>query len=263
MSANHYNTTKNPFKPAYYIIDPKLDTRSLVDYLNNSLADGTRFHLDTPLNLLHAKITNVSRKHLLGMLTSCYEVDDFREPADDGYSDFDFDQQSYRRGTIGAQQQQSNLPGAEKPQMAYLINSDLVRHLENASKRGNFVDIDDPTAKTKPSFSSSSSHKKSHSRCAIFNLADNYLSSLYVFVKALYLLSAVCQLVFLNRLIGNNFYVLGLTLIQTFFKEIEWPHLDVFPVRKLIYVSIYLLNFFFFNFIVLFFKANDIVRDLY
>lgn len=175
------------------------------------------------------------------MLTSCYEVDDIREPTD-GYSDFDFDQESsYRRGTLGGQQQQqSNLPcgGTEKPQMAYLINSDLVRHLENASKRGGgFVDVDDPTAKTKSSSLSSSSHKKSHSRCAIFNLADNYLSSLYVFVKALYLLSGVCQLVFLNRLIGNNFYKLGLTLIQTFFKEIEWPHLDVFPVRDFFVVN--------------------------
>ncbi|CAF0976390.1 unnamed protein product [Brachionus calyciflorus] len=56
-----------------------------------------------------------------------------------------------------------------------------------------------------------------------------YLSSLYLIIKIFYLLVAVGQLFFLNRLIGNNFYLIGLTLLKSFFNEIQWPHLDVFP----------------------------------
>lgn len=200
-----------------------------MEYLNNTLANGTRFHLDSPLNLLQSKITNVSRKHLLSMLTSCYQVDNI-DPIDKQNDPYMFEAYQHAQ-----QQQHEQCPPSiinEKNQMAYLINSDVIRHLDQTmshqhnpsmtSRRRGLI-FDDGTTKA------GGEHKSR--RCAFFNMSDKYLSTLYVIVKALYLLSAICQLVFLNRLIGNNFYILGLTLIKTFFKEIEWPHLDVFPVN--------------------------------
>ena len=194
------------YNPAYYIIDPKVDTQSLMEYLNNSMALGTQVHLESPLDLINSKITNISHKHLLNMLTSgCYQVDNIDE----------------QQAECGGSRQ-------DKQQMAYLVNSDLIRHIESStSSFARQRKVLDPLT------AANTTKKPKKSRCALFNFSDKYLYSLYVFVKFLYLLSALCQLVFLNRLIGNNFYVLGFTLIKTFFMEIEWPHLDVFPVFEL------------------------------
>ena len=61
------------------------------------------------------------------------------------------------------------------------------------------------------------------------DLNNNFLTYLYIFVKLLYLLSSIGQVLILNRLIGNNFYMLGINLITSFFFEQEWPHLAIFP----------------------------------
>lgn len=197
--SSHNLAETSIYNPAYYIIDPKLDVNSLIEYLNNSIADGTKFQLESPVSLLHAKITNVSRKHLLGMFTAgCYQVDGA------------LDDVEYAK------------PSNE--QIAYLVNSDLMRQIDSSAAAARFE------ANSKRREEEKLLGKKKKKKCGLFNLADKYLSTLYVVVKFFYLLSALSQLVFLNRLIGNNFYILGITLIKTFFKEIEWPHLDVFPV---------------------------------
>ena len=61
------------------------------------------------------------------------------------------------------------------------------------------------------------------------DLNKNYLSYLYIFVKLCYLLSSVGQVFILNRLIGQNFYKLGINLIISFLTDDEWPQLAIFP----------------------------------
>lgn len=61
------------------------------------------------------------------------------------------------------------------------------------------------------------------------NISKNYLSNLYLFTKLLYLMVSLGQIFSLNRLIGNDFYLIGITFMKSFFSEIEWPHMDVFP----------------------------------
>lgn len=61
------------------------------------------------------------------------------------------------------------------------------------------------------------------------DFSANYLSVLYVVIKIVYLLSLIGQFFFLNRLIGNEFYLLGINLIKSFFFEKEWPHMTIFP----------------------------------
>lgn len=62
-----------------------------------------------------------------------------------------------------------------------------------------------------------------------YNISKNYLSNLYLLTKLLYLLVSIGQIFALNRLIGNDFYRIGITFLKSFFHEIEWPHMDVFP----------------------------------
>lgn len=61
------------------------------------------------------------------------------------------------------------------------------------------------------------------------DFSTNYLSVLYVVIKIIYLLSLIGQFFFLNRLIGNEFYLLGINLIKSFLFEREWPHMTIFP----------------------------------
>lgn len=61
------------------------------------------------------------------------------------------------------------------------------------------------------------------------NITKNYLSSLYLVTKLLYFMVSLGHIFALNRLIGNDFYRIGITFVKSFFLEIEWPHMDVFP----------------------------------
>jgi len=78
-------------------------------------------------------------------------------------------------------------------------------------------------------YNSSSFLNKLKSIKLLPDLNNNFLTYLYIFVKLLYLLSSIGQVLILNRLIGNNFYMLGINLITSFFFEQEWPHLAIFP----------------------------------
>lgn len=62
-----------------------------------------------------------------------------------------------------------------------------------------------------------------------YHLSKNYLSNLYLLTKLLYFTVSLGQIFALNRLIGNDFYRIGITFMKSFFYEIEWPHMDVFP----------------------------------
>ena len=79
------------------------------------------------------------------------------------------------------------------------------------------------------------------------DLNNNFLTYLYIFVKLLYLLSSIGQVLILNRLIGNNFYMLGINLITSFFFEQEWPHLAIFPRISL--CEIYIRFVFYFSYL--------------
>lgn len=196
-----------------------MDTQTLIEYLNNSMSENSmQFHVESPANMLHTKITNISRKHLLSMLANgCYEVGNVENNDDE---------------TIRNSTNKTAAAATSPPPFAYLINSDLMHQLDSHMAS---VSSAEAAAAAIRKRECELLQKKGSSRCALFNVADNYLSTLYVIVKFFYLLSALCQLFFLNRLIGNNFYILGITLLKTFFNEIEWPHLDVFPVLHLVF----------------------------
>ncbi len=66
-------------------------------------------------------------------------------------------------------------------------------------------------------YNSSSFLNKLKSIKLLPDLNNNFLTYLYIFVKLLYLLSSIGQVLILNRLIGNNFYMLGINLITSFF----------------------------------------------
>jgi hypothetical protein len=58
---------------------------------------------------------------------------------------------------------------------------------------------------------------------------DNYLTCLYLFVRFVYLISYICQFLFLSNLIGNEFYKIGFNMLLSFYNQNEWPHLKIFP----------------------------------
>ena len=76
------------------------------------------------------------------------------------------------------------------------------------------------------------------SRFNLLGNKHNYLSGLYLFVRLLYILSSVSQVMLLNRLIGNDFYMIGIKLIDSFLNETEWPQLAVFPRSTLCEIHI-------------------------
>jgi hypothetical protein len=188
-------------KPTYYIIDPKLSTSLLMDYLNSHLSKSCR--LTAPMSLLQSKITNVSRKHLLNMLTTGYEINE--------------DEIEITSSNSGEQ---------SGDHMAYLISSNVLQQLDDNLNHRNKSQTNEQDARTKMDA------RRSIFSCGckfVPNLSNKYLSTLYILIKLGYVISSLSQMFFLNRLIGNNFYMIGFDLLKTFFYETEWPHMDVFP----------------------------------
>lgn len=88
-----------------------------------------------------------------------------------------------------------------------MLNKDLVKNFSNE-----IIDYDTKQTKTN-----------------LLTLSRTYLSSLYLFTKLFYLLVSVAQIFFLSRLIGKEFFLIGVNLIKSFILDIEWPHMDIFP----------------------------------
>lgn len=192
------STVRKADKSAFFIIDPSLNASHLIDYLNRQNST-KHFKLELPLDLLQSKIKNISKKHLLNILASGYEVNGSKI----------VDNSNYNKNT-------------HKP-LAYLINNDLIKKFENFDNeiyelKSNKTDnshIDKPLLKIK--------------KTLVPNLSRTYLSFLYLLTKFIYLLVSVGQIFCLNRLIGNEFYMIGINLLRSFFYDIEWPHMAIFP----------------------------------
>ena len=93
-------------------------------------------------------------------------------------------------------------------------------------------DVKEPTTVYSKKFSKHQLEQNKITKCfhtLIPDFSRNYLSTLYIFVKFLYLLNPICQFFVLSKLIGNEFYMLGINLLKSFITEKEWPHLATFP----------------------------------
>jgi hypothetical protein len=177
----------------------KLDSkRSNADDDNDD--DCNEYNLRTPLNIIKSGIKNISKKHLFNSFSPGYEINDNLELNTS---------QNYK-----IKSNKSNI---------YLVNNCYLKDLLklNANNELNDKEISDKK------------NTKTRSKCSfnflLPNLSNNYLSNLYLFVKLFYLLSSIGQLFFLNRLIGNKYYLIGVNLIFSFLYEIEWPNLSIFP----------------------------------
>jgi hypothetical protein len=114
------------------------------------------------------------------------------------------------------------------------INTLSRKHLLNVFTSG-YETTDQPIKHGQPSFSQDNVEESKNFRTKLKKLSfipdlnKNYLCYLYIFVKFCYLLSLFGQVFILNRLIGNNFYKLGIDLILSFLYNSEWPQLAIFP----------------------------------
>ena len=188
----------------FLIIKTKLKLDSKRNEDEDEYNDCNNNNLRTPLNIIKSGIKNISKKHLLNSFSAGYEAND-----DSNCSNFNYSTSNYK-----IKSNKSNI---------YLVNNRYLRDLLklNANKEANNKENE------------ANKNQKTKSKCSfnvsLPNLSNNYLSNLYLFVKLFYLLSSIGQLFFLNRLIGNKYYMIGVHLILSFLYEIEWPNLSIFP----------------------------------
>ena len=157
-------------------------------------------NLKLPLNVLKSRVTNISKKHVTNFLSTGYNL---HSPSTTS---------STKAANYRIKARSSNI---------YLVNNPYLQELLETPRIANF---DAHAVKN-----TSKSPAKCSSDCSVPIFSENYLTRLYLFVKLLYLLSSVVQFLLLTRLIGNGFHMIGIDLIKSFFYEIEWPHLVVFP----------------------------------
>ena len=57
----------------------------------------------------------------------------------------------------------------------------------------------------------------------------NYMATLYIITKCLYLINAVAQLFILNAFLSTDFHVYGFQILQALYAGEDWPAARIFP----------------------------------
>jgi hypothetical protein len=159
-------------------------------------------YLTSPLDVLHTSINKISRKHLSNILASGYELKGICSSPNSG-------------------------KGYDDNLDYFRLNEKIYKQIRISKSRLNLFaynnrDKDEELNKL-------NNNKLKLSSKFWPNFTDNYLTMLYIFVKLLFLLSHIGQVFVLNHLIGNDFYMIGINFLKSFFYETEWPHLAIFP----------------------------------
>jgi hypothetical protein len=197
----------------YLIIESKLEEKRTKSDCAHE--ETTNHNFKTPLHILQNGIKNISRKHLVNML--------FNSQA---YTSNEYD--NHQLANLNQRLNSdayTNVKSANKSTF-YIVNNRTFNELFNG------INTDDETILTDINNNISLNKQKKKRKKAWFvmpSLSYNYLTKLYLLVKSAYLLSTLSQMYLLNRLIGNEFYTIGISFILSFFNEIEWPHLSIFP----------------------------------
>lgn len=183
-----------------------------------TLIDSTQQQITTPLTIYENEIINKNK----GFRLSKQDSELFT-----AYAKIEPSEKSSKKRRIDKQDETEDM---SLNMLRARINTISRKHLLNIFSSGYETtnhSVNEGRINKEPTINSFASKIKS--LAFLPDLNKNYLSYLYLVVKTCYLLSCVGQVFILNRLIGNDFHLLGFNLILSFLTDMEWPHLNVFP----------------------------------